>query len=176
MGSSSSTGRRRGNTSSNNSSSSSYPATRNRRAGASSASTYPGQQQNVQHDTRWVNNNTSTTPTPIGNGRITTPNNRINANSRGRDTRNGSNNTTSSAATSSVGASTISGGSSNTSSNNATTLSRPGAYSISREGAGPTQVFRVQIPSEVRPGQEFQVSSRIFVVSIVYNCLLFEYR
>jgi len=39
----------------------------------------------------------------------------------------------------------------------ATTLSRPGAYSISREGAGPTQVFRVQIPHEVRPGQEFQV-------------------
>ena len=162
MGSSSST-RRRGNTSSNNSSSS-YPATRNRRAGASSASTYPG--QNVQHDTRWQNNNTSTTPTPIGNGRITTPNNRINANSRGRDTRNGSNNTTSSAATSSsVGASTISGGS-NTSSNNATTLSRPGAYSISREGAGPTQVFRVQIPSEVRPGQEFQVSSRIFCFTV----------
>ena len=174
MGSSSSTGRRRGNTSSNNSSSS-HPATRNRRAGASS--TYPGQhQQSVQHD-RWVNNNTSTAsssaPTPIGNGRITTPNNRINANSRGRDTRNGSN--ISSAGTSSVGASTISG--SNTSSNNATTLSRPGAYSISREGAGPTQVFRVQIPSEVRPGQEFQVSSRIFDVSIVYlqvEILLFE--
>ena len=166
MGSSSSTGRRRGNTSSNNSSSS-YPATRNRRAGASSASTYPGQhQQNVQHDTRWVNNNTSTAsssaPTPIGNGRVTTPTNRINTNSRGRDTRNSSNNTTSSAATSSsVGASTTVSGS-NSSSNNATTLSRPGAYSISREGAGPTQVFRVQIPSEVRPGQEFQVSVQFF--------------
>lgn len=25
------------------------------------------------------------------------------------------------------------------------------------QGAGPTQVFRVQIPFEVRPGQEFQV-------------------
>ncbi|KAL9184141.1 hypothetical protein ACHAXT_002227 [Thalassiosira profunda] len=42
-------------------------------------------------------------------------------------------------------------------STSATALSRPGAYSISREGAGPTQVFRVQIPREVRPGQEFQV-------------------
>lgn len=40
---------------------------------------------------------------------------------------------------------------------NTSTISRPGAYSISREGAGPTQVYRVQIPSEVRPGQEFQV-------------------
>ncbi|KAL7509607.1 hypothetical protein ACHAXN_006564 [Cyclotella atomus] len=39
----------------------------------------------------------------------------------------------------------------------AATISRPGAYSISRDGAGPTQVFRVQIPHEVRPGQEFQV-------------------
>jgi len=34
-------------------------------------------------------------------------------------------------------------------------MSRPGAYSISREGTH--QVFRVQIPHEVRPGQEFQV-------------------
>ncbi len=38
-----------------------------------------------------------------------------------------------------------------------TIISRPGAYAISREGAGPTQVYRVQIPAEVRPGQEFQV-------------------
>jgi len=37
------------------------------------------------------------------------------------------------------------------------TISRPGAYSISRDNAGPTQVYRVQIPSEVRSGQEFQV-------------------
>jgi len=36
-------------------------------------------------------------------------------------------------------------------------MHRPGAYSITRDGAGPTQVFRVQIPHEVRPGQEFQV-------------------
>mmetsp|Transcript_28732 Transcript_28732/g.58997 ORF Transcript_28732/g.58997 Transcript_28732/m.58997 type:complete len:853 (-) Transcript_28732:12-2570(-) len=39
----------------------------------------------------------------------------------------------------------------------AATHSRPGAYSVSREGSGPTQVFRVRIPDEVRPGQEFQV-------------------
>lgn len=36
-------------------------------------------------------------------------------------------------------------------------ISRPGAYSISHDPAGPTQVYRVQIPTEVRPGQEFQV-------------------
>ena len=36
-------------------------------------------------------------------------------------------------------------------------ISRPGAYSISHDPAGPTQVYRVQIPMEVRPGQEFQV-------------------
>jgi hypothetical protein len=29
--------------------------------------------------------------------------------------------------------------------------------SVNRDGAGPTQVYRVQIPHEVRPGQEFQV-------------------
>lgn len=37
------------------------------------------------------------------------------------------------------------------------TLSRPGAYSITRNATGPTQVFRVQIPHEVQPNQEFQV-------------------
>eukprot|EP00581_Thalassiosira_minuscula_P017736 CAMPEP_0183721764 /NCGR_PEP_ID=MMETSP0737-20130205/13926_1 /TAXON_ID=385413 /ORGANISM="Thalassiosira miniscula, Strain CCMP1093" /LENGTH=862 /DNA_ID=CAMNT_0025951817 /DNA_START=72 /DNA_END=2660 /DNA_ORIENTATION=- len=43
------------------------------------------------------------------------------------------------------------------SSSSATTISRPGAYSISAHGAGPPSVFRVQIPPQVRPGQEFQV-------------------
>lgn len=36
-------------------------------------------------------------------------------------------------------------------------ISRPGAYSISHDPSGPTQVYRVQIPAEVLPGQEFQV-------------------
>eukprot|EP00956_Cyclotella_meneghiniana_P004157 scaffold5102_cov76-Cyclotella_meneghiniana.AAC.11 len=48
-------------------------------------------------------------------------------------------------------------GSNNGSATTAAAISRPGAYSITRDGAGPTQVFRVQIPQSVRPGQEFQV-------------------
>ena len=59
------------------------------------------------------------------------------------------------------GASTTGGG--GPSSTGVTTLSRPGAYSISREGAGPTQVFRVQIPHEIRPGQEFQVREVVLI-------------
>lgn len=39
----------------------------------------------------------------------------------------------------------------------AQTISRPGAYSISRNDAGPTQVFRVVVPAGVGPNQEFQV-------------------
>ncbi|KAL7546229.1 hypothetical protein ACHAWF_009565 [Thalassiosira exigua] len=49
------------------------------------------------------------------------------------------------------------GGSSSPSPSGVAALNRPGAYSISRDGAGPTQVFRVQIPAGVVPGQEFQV-------------------
>ena len=37
-----------------------------------------------------------------------------------------------------------------------TALSRPGAYSVSRSGQG-SQVFRVQIPMGVQPGQVFEV-------------------
>ena len=77
---------------------------------------------------------------------------------------------------SSAGSSATDGGAAGSGRNSAVqtnTLSRPGAYSISREGAGPTQVFRVQIPNEVRPGQEFQVSESCvlkLVYSVVENC------
>ena len=77
---------------------------------------------------------------------------------------------------SSAGSSATDGGAAGRGRNSAVqtnTLSRPGAYSISREGAGPTQVFRVQIPNEVRPGQEFQVSESCvlkLVYSVVENC------
>jgi len=39
----------------------------------------------------------------------------------------------------------------------ATAVSGPGAYSISRNPQGPMQVFRVIVPSNVSPNQEFQV-------------------
>jgi len=35
--------------------------------------------------------------------------------------------------------------------------SRPGAYSVTRTSTGPAQVFRVTVPSGVRPGSEFSV-------------------
>jgi len=48
----------------------------------------------------------------------------------------------------------------------AQTISSPGAYSISRNDAGPTQVFRVQVPSGVGPNQEFQVYAGTRVVRV----------
>jgi len=39
----------------------------------------------------------------------------------------------------------------------ATAISRPGAYTISRNSEGSMQVFRVTIPPNVQPNQEFQV-------------------
>jgi len=48
----------------------------------------------------------------------------------------------------------------------AQTLSSPGAYSISRNSTGSTQVFRVTIPSNVRPGQEFQVYAGTRIVRV----------
>jgi len=39
----------------------------------------------------------------------------------------------------------------------ASTISRPGAYTISRNAQGSPQVFRVIIPPNVAPNQEFQV-------------------
>lgn len=49
-----------------------------------------------------------------------------------------------------------------------TTISSPGAYSISRNssaGAGPS-LFRVNIPQNIRPGQEFQVYAGSRVVRV----------
>lgn len=48
----------------------------------------------------------------------------------------------------------------------AQTISRPGAYSISRNDAGPTQVFRVTVPAGVGPNQEFQVHAGSRVVRV----------
>jgi hypothetical protein len=42
-------------------------------------------------------------------------------------------------------------------------------FFYSRDGAGPTQVFRVQIPPEVRPGQEFQVIAGTRTVRELYS-------
>jgi len=60
---------------------------------------------------------------------------------------------------STVNSSVISGNSVTTESSStvaATALSRPGAYSVTRSEQG-SQVFRVRIPSEVQPGQVFEV-------------------
>uniref|UniRef100_A0A6U3VGG6 HECT-type E3 ubiquitin transferase n=1 Tax=Ditylum brightwellii TaxID=49249 RepID=A0A6U3VGG6_9STRA len=46
------------------------------------------------------------------------------------------------------------------------TISAPGAYSISRNDGGATQVFRVQVPPGVVPGQEFQVQAGTRVVRV----------
>ena len=47
----------------------------------------------------------------------------------------------------------------------ATTISAPGAYSISRNAGANSQVFRVEIPQNVSPGQEFQVYGEFLVKS-----------
>jgi len=47
-----------------------------------------------------------------------------------------------------------------------TTNSVPGAYSVRRSASGPTQVFRVTVPSGVSPGSEFQVYAGARVVRV----------
>jgi hypothetical protein len=42
-----------------------------------------------------------------------------------------------------------------------TATSEPGAYSISRNHQGPMQVYRVTVPPNVSPNQEFQVYGKI---------------
>ena len=160
MGSSSSTSRGGG-------SSSTYPASRNRRGHSSAPPTQTlgdvarAQQQRqspsrLSYTTR-SNNHAASAPLPRipPTTRSSLNTNTPTYNGRGRDTRPTAS-TASSASSATAGGAAISG--SGNSAVQTNTLSRPGAYSISREGAGPTQVFRVQIPNEVRPGQEFQVS------------------
>ena len=159
MGSSSSTSRGGG-------SSSTYPASRNRRGHSSAPPTQTlgdvaRAQQQRQSPSRLSytrsNNHAASAPLPRvpPTTRSSLNTNTPTYNGRGRDTRPSAS-TASSASSATAGGAAISG--SGNSAVQTNTLSRPGAYSISREGAGPTQVFRVQIPNEVRPGQEFQVS------------------
>jgi hypothetical protein len=56
------------------------------------------------------------------------------------------------------------------SSSASSTISHPGAYTISRNAQGSPQVFRVTIPSNVSPNQEFQVygESCLLYYIIVY--------
>ena len=46
---------------------------------------------------------------------------------------------------------------SGSSSSGVRTISQPGAFSISRNSSSSPDVYRVRIPSNVRPGEEFQV-------------------
>ncbi len=48
----------------------------------------------------------------------------------------------------------------------AQTISQPGAYSISRNSAASSEVFRVRIPHNVRPNQEFQVYAGSRIVRV----------
>eukprot|EP00978_Attheya_sp_CCMP212_P013787 scaffold34750_cov43-Attheya_sp.AAC.1 len=66
-------------------------------------------------------------------------------------------------ATASSGASAVSASASTASS---TSNSAPGAYSVRRSASGPTQVFRVTVPSGVAPGSEFQVYAGARVVRV----------
>jgi hypothetical protein len=60
------------------------------------------------------------------------------------------------------GASSTSGGGGTT-----TTISRPGAYSITRDARrGPTQVYRVMVPQNVTANQEFQVYAGSRIVRV----------
>jgi hypothetical protein len=47
----------------------------------------------------------------------------------------------------------------------ATTISRPGAYTISRNAQGSPQVFRVTIPPNVGLNQEFQVYGECLLIT-----------
>lgn len=172
MGSSSSTSRGGG-------SSSTYPASRNRRGHSSAPPTQTlgdvarEQRQSPSRLSYTRSNNhaaSASLPRVPPTTRSSLNTNTPTYNGRGRDTR------PSASTASSAGSSATDGGAAGSGRNSAVqtnTLSRPGAYSISREGAGPTQVFRVQIPNEVRPGQEFQVSESCvlkLVYSVVENC------
>ena len=158
MGSSSSTSR------GNSSSSSTYPASRNRRGHSSAPPTQTlgdlarAQQRQSPSRLSYTRGNNHAASAPLPRVPPTTRSsfntNAPTYNGRGRDTRP----STSTASSATAGGATAAISGSGNSAVQTNTLSRPGAYSISREGAGPTQVFRVQIPSEVRPGQEFQVS------------------
>lgn len=48
----------------------------------------------------------------------------------------------------------------------ANTISRPGAYSIARNSNSNSEVFRVQIPTNVRPGGDFQVYAGSRIVRV----------
>lgn len=48
----------------------------------------------------------------------------------------------------------------------ASTISRPGAYSIARNSSAGSSVFRVNIPQNVAPGQEFQVYAGSRIVRV----------
>lgn len=53
----------------------------------------------------------------------------------------------------------------NRSSSGTATINGPGAYSISRNATGSPQLYRVTIPPNIRPNQEFQVYGKLFYIS-----------
>jgi hypothetical protein len=54
----------------------------------------------------------------------------------------------------------------------ATAISRPGAYSVSRSTSrGSTQVFRVTVPPNVVPNQEFQVYGKCLECSLPWSLM-----
>eukprot|EP00584_Thalassiosira_punctigera_P009619 CAMPEP_0172546206 /NCGR_PEP_ID=MMETSP1067-20121228/16000_1 /TAXON_ID=265564 ORGANISM="Thalassiosira punctigera, Strain Tpunct2005C2" /NCGR_SAMPLE_ID=MMETSP1067 /ASSEMBLY_ACC=CAM_ASM_000444 /LENGTH=894 /DNA_ID=CAMNT_0013333099 /DNA_START=107 /DNA_END=2791 /DNA_ORIENTATION=+ len=157
MGSSSSTSR--GNTVGSHASASAYPAARNRRATSAPPSVATNQHRDRRRTTTGTAAAASSAPPTLHQRHHPVPRSSILPASaassslvpHGRVVAGSNASVPGSSIPPASAASPPAGGSS------ATALSRPGAYSISREGAGPTQVFRVQIPHEVRPGQEFQV-------------------